>query len=146
MKLLFFVILLFPITVFAQSKNSKENEKIKFLIVQYSQARESQDSLLLKRILTEDIDQLVSSGQWRTGIAESISGMQTSTRSNPGTRSLEIDKIRFLRKNVALVDCRYVISNPNGSKREMWSSFSVVKTRENWRISAIRNMSPSAGN
>jgi uncharacterized protein (TIGR02246 family) len=146
MKLLFLTLLFFPIAVFAQSNNGQDTEKIKILIAKYSEARETQDSILLKKILTDDIDQLVSNGQWRSGIADSIKGMQTSTRSNPGTRSLEVYKIKFLSEDVALVDCRYIITSPNGSKREMWSSFSVVKTGENWRISAIRNMNPSAGN
>lgn len=146
MKLSFLILLIFPIAVFSQTEKSQEKEKIKILIMQYSEARETQDSILLRKILTEDIDQLVSNGQWRSGIAEATAGMQTSTRSNPGTRSLEVEKIKFLSENVALVDCRYIITSPNGSKREMWSSFSVVKTGENWRISAIRNMNPSAGN
>lgn len=146
MKLTFLILLVFPIAVFAQSNSGQDTEKIKFLIAEYSSARETQDSILLRKILTEDIDQLVSNGQWRIGLAEATAGMQTSTRSNPGTRSLEVEKIKFLSEDVALVDCRYIITSPNGSKREMWSSFSVVKTGENWRISAIRNMNPSAGN
>jgi uncharacterized protein (TIGR02246 family) len=143
MKLSFLILLVFPIAVFAQSNSGPDTEKIKFLIAQYSSARETQDSILLRKILTEDIDQLVSNGQWRIGLAEATAGMQTSTRSNPGTRQLTVDKIKFLSRDVALVDCRYVIANPSGTKREMWSSFSVIKAGDKWRISAIRNMNPS---
>jgi uncharacterized protein (TIGR02246 family) len=143
MKLSFLIMLIFPFAVFAQSNTGQGTEKIKFLISQYAEARETQDSTLLRSLLTEDIDQLVSNGQWRSGIKEAIAGMQTSTRSNPGTRELAVDKIKFLSEDVALVDCRYIITNPNGSKREMWSSFSVIKAGDTWRISAIRNMSPS---
>src|SRR5262245_56344738 len=35
------------------------------LIDQYSKAREKNDTVLLKEILTNDVDQLASSGEWR---------------------------------------------------------------------------------
>lgn len=46
--------------------NTPVQEKALYsLIDQYSQAQETSDTTLLKSILTEDIDQLVSSGEWR---------------------------------------------------------------------------------
>lgn len=146
MKLTFFFLLLCQMAIFARSNHDQQMEKIRYLIGQYAAARETQDGSLLKKILTEDIDQLVSNGQWRNGIGEAISGMQASTQSNPGTRSLVVDKIKFLSEDVAIVDCRYIIVSSEATKREMWSSFSVVKKNDSWKIAAIRNMSPSAGN
>ena len=101
---------------------------------------------MLKQILTKDIDQLVSSGVWRSGINEAIKGMMESSTSNPGERKLHVERIRFLAEKVALVDARYEIKNPDGSVRKMWSSFLVVEDDKKWRISAIRNMLPSSGN
>lgn len=144
MRLQLLLFLLIPLGVFGQS--DMQQDKIKILIERYAEARENQDTVLLRKILTADIDQLVSDGQWRKGIDQALAGMQTSTRSNPGTRSLQVEKIKFLAEKVALVDCRYTITNSEGTKREMWSSFSVIKEGKTWKISAIRNMNPSGGN
>jgi hypothetical protein len=46
------------------------------------------DTVLLKNILTDDIDQLVSSGEWRQGIDESVQGMLRSSANNAGTRKI----------------------------------------------------------
>ena len=113
------------------------------LIDQYSQAREKRDTVLLKSILTSDIDQLVSSGEWRSGIKESTMGMLRSSASSPGTRTLKVEKIRFLNPQCAIVDARYEIQNADGSLRKMWSTFIIVDQKNNWKISAIRNMLPS---
>jgi len=145
MKLLSLFLFLLPVLAFSQIKPGQKDDgvKIHHLINQYSEAREKQDTLLLKSILTEDIDQLVSSGEWRTGIRESVDGMLRSSTANPGTRTLEVEKIRFLEDEIALVDCRYIIKNPNGTERNMWSSFVVVFHKKSWKIAAIRNMNPT---
>ena len=143
--LFFFVTLSF--NTFSQTKDiTKENsQEIINLISSYSKSRDTKDTVLLKKILTKDIDQLVSSGLWRSGIQEAIKGMMESSTNNPGERTLHVEKIRFMADEVALVDARYEIKNPDGSIRKMWSSFSVVDDGKSWRISAIRNMLP-AGN
>lgn len=145
MKFLLLFLFLIPSLAFSQiSDNQKEAAlKITRLIDQYSLARETQDTVLLKSILTEDIDQLVSSGEWRNGIAESIKGMQNSSQSNPGSRTLKVEKIKFLSDEIALVDCRYIIKNPNGNERNMWSSFTLLFQKNLWKITAIRNMNPT---
>lgn len=120
-----------------------EQNDIKILINQYLIARENKDSILLKKIITPDIDQLVSSGEWRTGIDESISGMMRSSADNPGERSIRVEKIRFIDSGTAIVDAVYEIKNANGAARKMWSTFIVVYTDESWKITAIRNMLPA---
>lgn len=124
--------------------SSAQQKAIAALIDRYSEAREKSDTALLKTILTTDVDQLVSTGEWRTGIGAAIEGMLKSSAGSPGTRSLIIDKIRMLRANCALVDCRYEIANADSTTRKMWSSFMVVADRGTWKISAIRNMLPAA--
>lgn len=148
MKFLLLFLFLIPTLTFSQiSQDRKESAlKITQLIDQYSHARETQDTLLLKSILTDDIDQLVSSGEWRNGLPEAIKGMQNSTQSNPGSRTLKVEKIKFLNDEIALVDCRYIIKNPNGNERNMWSSFTVLFQKNQWKITAIRNMNPTGGN
>lgn len=121
----------------------KKTKGIYSLIDQYSQAREKSDTVLLKSILMPDVDQLVSSGEWRMGIEGSMKGMVRSSSSNPGERTLTVDKVRFLNPGVAIADARYEIKNADGSMRRMWSTFVVVQEKGRWKISAIRNMLPA---
>ena len=121
----------------------KNTKQIYALIDQYSQAREKSDTVLLKSILVPDVDQLVSSGEWRMGIEGSMKGMVRSSSSNPGERTLIVDKVRFLSPGVAIADARYEIKNADGSTRKMWSTFVVVQQKGKWKISAIRNMLPA---
>jgi hypothetical protein len=126
------------------SPNEQQRKEIVALIEQYSAARESMDTVLLKSILVKDVDQLVSNGEWRNGISSAVKGMLKSSTSNPGTRTLIVDKLRMLNAAVAIADCRYEIQNSDGTIRKMWSSFVVVKDNKYWKISAIRNMLPAS--
>jgi ketosteroid isomerase-like protein len=131
-------------STFAQklTLTNKQQQDITTLIDNYSKAREQMDTVLLKNILTDDIDQLVSSGEWRQGIDESVQGMLRSSTSNAGTRKIVIDKMRLLTATSALVDTRYEIQNADGTERKMWSTFVVVYAKPSWKIAAIRNMLP----
>lgn len=135
----------FPLSSIAQiTAEEKSNSlEIHALINEYAAAREARDLERLKKILTKDIDQLVSSGTWRNGMEEALPGMIRSSTSNPGTRTLEVEKIKFLKEKSAIADARYSIKNTNGSERKMWSTFILVKEKKQWKITAIRNMLPS---
>ncbi len=122
---------------------SKKEQPLYTLIEQYAQARETKDTVLLEQILTDDIDQLVSSGEWRRGFETAKQGMLRSSSANPGGRTLTVDQIRFLNRETALVDTRYEIQNPDGSLRKMWSTFVVINQNDRWKITAIRNMLPT---
>lgn len=147
MKHVFLLLLLNFSGILSYSQQGKPDENqrkaISLLIDQYSEARENSDTVLLKKILTIDIDQLVSNGEWRMGIAAAVQGMQRSSAGNPGTRTLRIENIRMFNPSTAIVDCRYEIKNSDGNTRKMWSTFLVVLQNETWRISAIRNMLPA---
>jgi hypothetical protein len=123
--------------------SKKQKRDIHFLIEKYSMARANKDTSLLKRILTKDIDQLVSSGTWRKGKEESMKGMLRSSENNPGTRTLKIENIRLLNPLCGVVDARYEIKYPEGVSRKMWSTFIVVAIEGEWKISGIRNMLPA---
>lgn len=148
MKYILLLFCLLPGLVFSQIKPGQKDDAVKIhtLIDQYSQARETRDTVLLKKILTDDVDQLVSSGEWRNGIHEAVEGMLRSSTSNPGIRRLQVEKIKYLSDEIALVDCRYILTDPNGNERNLWSSFTVVFRKKSWKITAIRNMNPTAGN
>lgn len=126
-----------------QALTEKQQNAITHLIDQYSEAREKIDTNLLKSILTTDIDQLVSNGEWRKGIASAVAGMVKSSATQPGTRTLKVESIKMLNSTTAIADCRYEITNTDGSIRKMWSAFIVVNEKGKWKISGIRNMLPS---
>lgn len=122
--------------------NAEQRQAIQSLIDKYSQARENRDTVLLKSILLPEVDQLVSTGEWRDGISASVKGMLASSAGSPGTRALIVEKVRLVNVAAAIVDCRYEIRNPDRSVRKMWSTFVVVLVDGEWKISAIRNMLP----
>jgi len=132
-------------SIFSQDiqTNNKQTQAIHALIDSYTEAREKKDSVLLNSILTSDIDQLVSSGVWRRGKEESMKGMMRSSSSNPGSRSITVENIRFLNSESAIADARYVIQNADGTARKMWSTFIVVFSEDRWKIAGIRNMLPA---
>lgn len=134
-----------PLLLKAQhtTQDAEQRKAITAVIDNYSKARENKDTVLLKRILTQDVDQLVSTGEWRKGVNASVQGMLKSSASSPGTRTLHVESIRMLTANCALVDCRYEIQNPDNTTRKMWSTFIVVANERTWKITAIRNMLPS---
>ncbi len=126
--------------------NGKQQKAITSLIDQYSLAREKRDTVLLKTILTPNVDQLVSTGEWRVGINAAVEGMMKSSASSPGTRTLHIEKIQSITSSSAIVDCRYEIQNTDGTARKMWSTFIVIADKKTWKIMAIRNMLPAPNN
>jgi uncharacterized protein (TIGR02246 family) len=121
----------------------KDGLAIYDLIKQYGEARANQDTAKLAELLTEDVDQHVSSGEWRTGLEETLAGMVRSSESNPGERSLNVQQIRFVNPETAVVDVKYDLRQANGQERNMWSTFVVVHVNFKWKIAAIRNMLPS---
>jgi len=126
--------------------NDKLQKAITSLIDQYSQAREKRDTALLKTILTPDVDQLVSTGEWRVGLNAAVEGMMRSSVNSPGTRTLHVEKIQTITPSSAIVDCRYEIQNADGTVRKMWSTFIVISDKKTWKIMAIRNMLPVPNN
>ena len=141
--ILSFALVCFFSVTHAQRIPEKQRRDLTSVIEKYSQARENKDTVLLKSILTSDIDQLVSTGEWRNGIASSVEGMQRSSSTSPGKRTLTVYKIRMLDDRSAIVDCKYDIENADGTVRNLWSTFVLVSIKGNWKISAIRNMLPS---
>lgn len=128
---------------YAQQSQTFDDKDQYTLIEQYARARETKDTLLLGKILTENIDQLVSTGEWRKGFDTAKKGMLRSSTNNPGSRTLTVEHIRYLNDRTAIVDTRYEIQNEDGSLRKMWSTFINVRKNNRWKIAAIRNMLPA---
>lgn len=121
---------------------NKQEKAITALIAEYARVRETKDTVALKQLLTAEVDQLVSTGEWRRGKKGALEGMMRSSNSNPGGRTLAVEHIRFLNDQTAIADTRYEIQNSDGSIRKMWSTFIVIHEEGRWKITAIRNMLP----
>jgi len=129
----------------AQQKTMDEGEAIREVVRRYTAARERGDATALTALFTEDADQLTSSGEWRRGRAQLVPGTLASSKSNTGTRTITIKTVRFPAPGVAIADGEYVIAASQGAAaRNMWTSFVMVRSEGQWRISAIRNMLPAA--
>ena len=141
--LLFYSVVVTVLLAQQKEPSDKQKKDITALIDKYSLARENKDTVLLKAILTTDVDQLVSTGEWRNGVQSSVKGMLRSSAATPGTRTLAVEKIRLVSSTSAIVDCKYEIQNADGTPRKMWSTFIAVSEKGGWKISAIRNMLPT---
>jgi uncharacterized protein (TIGR02246 family) len=119
-------------------------QAIRDLVARYEAARDARDPAALRALFTDDADQLVSSGEWRHGREDLVAGMLRSSAANPGGRTLRVEATRFVASDVALADARYEIAGTGGAAtRRMWSTFVAVRTRDGWRLAAIRNMRPT---
>lgn len=135
---------LFVIASAPGAQAEDDSEAIRALVGRYAAARESRDPQAIRKLFTADADQLVSSGVWRRGSEALVEGMLSSSRRNPGTRTLTVETVRFPAPGVAVADARYVIAGSDGAAdRKMWSTFVCLRTDDGWRIAAIRNMLPA---
>jgi uncharacterized protein (TIGR02246 family) len=125
------------------ANRSSDDAAVREVVKKYMDARDRRDAKAVEALFTEDADQLVSSGQWRKGRAEIVSGTLGSSDNNPGKRTLAVETIRYIDSGVALADARYEIAGE--ATRKMWSTFLMKRGADGWRIAAIRNMLPAAG-
>jgi len=117
---------------------------IRKVVDQYVSAREQTDAQAIASLFAADADQLVSSGEWRRGRDAVVKGTMASSQSTGGKRTITVESIRFITRDVALADGRYEISGLSGNQtRRMWTSLVLSRTAEGWRIAAIRNMLPA---
>ena len=114
------------------------------LVAKYVEYRKNKDTEMLTTLFIEDANQLVSSGEWRLDREAMVKGMGRSTNANPGDRSIEVERVRFISEEVAIADARYSIKGRDGNPdRNMWSTFVTVLRDGKWKIAAIRNMLPA---
>ncbi len=132
-------------TAVAQQAAGNDETAVRQVIQRYVDARDARDAKDIEPLLTPDADQLVSDGTWRRGRDELVKGMLESSRNNPAKRSIAVESVRMLTPDVALADGRYTQKGRDGGKdREMWTSISLKRGADGWRIAAIRNMLPAA--
>ena len=122
---------------------SADEAAVRSIVRQYADAREKRDAGAIAEVFTPDADQLVSSGEWRLGREKVVPGTLASSAETGGRRETQVERVRFVSKEVAIADARYSITGSPRGDRHMWSTFVVVKVPAGWRIAAIRNMLPS---
>lgn len=130
----------------AQADGSDEPLSIARQVVSaYVAAREARDAAAIGALFTADVDQLVSSGEWRRGREGVVEGALASSARNSGQRTIDVEHARRVASDVIVADGRYEIGGAaSGEPRRMWSSFVLVRDAgRSWKIAAIRNMLPA---
>jgi uncharacterized protein (TIGR02246 family) len=128
----------------AAKSAAADEAAVREVVKKYVDAREKRDAKAVEALFTADADQLVSSGEWRKGREDVVKGTLASSQSTGGTRTIEIETVRFPAPGVALADGRYEISGlSDNTTRKMRSTFLMTRGADGWRIAAIRNMLPA---
>ena len=122
---------------------SAADAAVRDVVKRYVDARERADAAAIESLFTADADQLVSSGEWRKGRDAVVRGTLASSKQNSGARTIAIESVRFPSPDTAIADGRYEITGGAQGDRRMWTSFVMIRTKDGWRISAIRNMLPA---
>jgi uncharacterized protein (TIGR02246 family) len=134
-------------SLFAQPAPTTTTDEaaVREVVRKYVNARELRDAAAIEALFTRDADQLTTSGEWRRGRNRIVPGTLESSRRNPGTRAIEVESVRFVTPDVAIVDGPYNIGGPGGgaARRRMRTTMVVRKEADAWRIAAIRNMVPT---
>lgn len=133
------VLLCAPLLIAQGGGRTSDESAIRELVKRYADARGVSEPKAIGALFTADADQLVSSGEWRRGKDALVKGMLASSAREPAKRTLEVETVRFLGRDVAIADARYEID-----ERKMWSTFVVRRSAGRWRTEAIRNMLPAA--
>ena len=129
----------------AQPKAAADEQAVRAVVARYVDAREKRDAAALAALFVADVDQLVSSGDWRRGKEAVVSGGLASSARSAGARTIRIEHVRLVAPDVAVADGRYEIGGTSETAtRRMWTTFVMARSADGWRISAIRNMLPAA--
>src|SRR6266480_5563027 len=97
-----------------RSAAASNEPPIREIVQKYMDARDHQDAHALESLFTADADQLVSSGEWRKGRDAVVRGTLASSRNSGGQRTITVESVRFLSKDVALADGRYELTGLAG--------------------------------
>jgi uncharacterized protein (TIGR02246 family) len=122
---------------------SSDEAAVREVVKRYVDARERADAAAIEALFTADADQLVSTGEWRRGRDAVVRGTLASSKQTGGTRTIEIQSVRFPLPDTAIADGRYAITGGAQGDRHMWTSFVMTRGKDGWRITAIRNMLPA---
>jgi uncharacterized protein (TIGR02246 family) len=122
---------------------TRDEAAVRDVVRRYVEARERRQAAEIEALFTQDADQYTTGGEWRRGRAAVVQGTLQSSARNPGTRTIQVESVRFITSDVAIADGPYVIASGGADPRRMWTT--IVATREGgvWKIAAIRNIAPT---
>jgi uncharacterized protein (TIGR02246 family) len=123
--------------------SSTDDAAVRAVIQKYMDARDQRDATALAALFTSDVDQLVSSGEWRKGRDAVVKGTLASSQASAGKRTITVESVRIPSPEVALADGRYELAGANGQTRKMWTTILLRRDPDGWHITAIRNMLPA---
>jgi uncharacterized protein (TIGR02246 family) len=126
----------------AEAASVGDEAAVRAVVLKYTQARTLEDSKAVAALFTVDSDQHTSAGEWRRGRDQVVAGTQRSSANNPGARRIDIETVRFIADDVAMVDGPYVVGD-GANARTYWTMLLLKRQADGWRISAIRNMAPT---
>ena len=119
---------------------SADEATIRQVTQDYIARRDEGDEAGLRALLTENVDQRLTSGRMRTGQDEVVSGSLGSTQSSGGKRVITLKEIRFLGDDVAIANGDYnSLGRADGTDLYMRTTIIFQRSDEKWRIAAIRN-------
>lgn len=125
------------------SDRSAEEAAIRQVVNAFIATREADDAASLEVLLTEDVDQQVTSGALRSGRRAVVDGSLATTQETGGDRRIVIETIRFLSPDIAIADGPYDIVGRRDGDRHYRTTMVLKKEDGAWRIAAIRNMQPA---
>jgi uncharacterized protein (TIGR02246 family) len=135
------VLALFAANTFSAQTPASDEAAVRSAVERYVSARDARDPGAVGALFTADADQYTTSGEWRRGRAQVVAGTAASSAQNPGDRSIDIASVRFITPDVAIADGNYNIA---GNTARRWTTIVLKREAGAWRISAIRNMVPTA--
>lgn len=132
------------IAVGTEDGRAADEAAIRAVVQAFIDTREADDAEGLAALLTADADQMLTSARFRTGRDAVIEGSVSTTQSTGGTRTIEVETIRFVAADVAIVDGPYLsLGRADGSDLRMHTSIVLAREDGLWKIAAIRNMVPA---
>ena len=134
-------VLLTGAAVHSQSTNAADESAVRDVVRRYTEARELSDPKAIEALFTPDADQYTSGGEWRRGVPQLVKGMLETSARNPGQRVITIAAVRFVTSDVAIVDGDYTTG---ADARRIWTTITAKRESGRWRITAIRNIAPTA--
>jgi uncharacterized protein (TIGR02246 family) len=122
---------------------ARDEAAVRDVVRRYVEARERRQAAEIEALFTADADQYTTAGEWRRGRAAIGRGTLQSSAQNPGTRTIQVQSVRFVTPDVAIADGPYAITSGAADPRRMWTTLVIVREAGGWKIAAIRNIAPT---
>jgi uncharacterized protein (TIGR02246 family) len=137
-------LLLSPLLAGQSDSHARDEAAVRDVVRRYVEAREQRQPAAIEALFTADADQYTTAGEWRRGRPAIVTGTAQSSARNPGTRTIQVESVRFITGDVAIVDGPYAITSGGADPRRMWTTLVVVREAGGWKIAAIRNIAPTS--